>query len=165
MDPSIGIEIREFSPEFQQNVLDLIVGIQQREFGIPITAEDQPDLMEIPSFYQKRGGNFWVARINGTLAGTISLLNIGNQQAALRKMFVDVRFRGPERGVAALLLHTLLDWAARRDFAEIFLGTTPKFLAAHRFYDKNGFIQVPKESLPPAFPIMTVDTRFYKYTL
>ena len=44
---------------------------------------------------------------------------------------------------------------------EIYLGTTPKFLAAHRFYEKNGFAEIGKESLPEAFPIMSVDTKFY----
>ena len=35
-----------FSDADQQGVLDVILPIQQREFGIPITAADQPDLTE-----------------------------------------------------------------------------------------------------------------------
>ena len=45
------------------------------------------------------------------------------------------------------------------------LGTTDKFLAVHRFYEKNGFRAVPPEDLPPEFPRMAVDTRFYAITL
>jgi hypothetical protein len=45
---------------------------------------------------------------------------------------------------------------------EVFLGTTEKFLAAHRFYERNGFQQIPATELPPAFPKMAVDTRFYR---
>jgi RimJ/RimL family protein N-acetyltransferase len=48
---------------------------------------------------------------------------------------------------------------------EIYLGTTAEFLAAHRFYEKNGFKEIAKSQLPPAFPIMAVDTKFYKQQL
>ncbi len=48
---------------------------------------------------------------------------------------------------------------------EIYLGTTPKFIAAYRFYEKNKFEEIAKESLPTAFPIMSVDTKFYKYEI
>jgi hypothetical protein len=43
-----------------------------------------------------------------------------------------------------------------------FLGTTPRFLAAHRFYEKNGFSEVEPGDLPSTFPIMAVDKKFYR---
>jgi len=149
----------------EQQVVDLIVSIQQKEFNIPITAKDQPDLRNISNYYQKNHGNFWVALHNEIVVGTISLLDIGNGQSALRKMFVHQHYRGPEKGTARNLLKTLLDWAKSRRLREIYLGTTPYFLAAHRFYEKNGFTEISKEDLPTTFPVMEVDTKFYKYTL
>ncbi|MBU0769465.1 MAG: GNAT family N-acetyltransferase [Proteobacteria bacterium] len=157
--------IRPFCMDDEQQVVNLIVSIQQREFNIPITAEDQPDLRNIPNYYQKNRGNFWVALHNETVVGTISLLDIGNDQSALRKMFVHQHYRGPEKGTARSLLKTLLDWAKFKRLREIYLGTTPQFLAAHRFYEKNGFTEISKEGLPKTFPIMEVDTKFYKYEL
>jgi N-acetylglutamate synthase-like GNAT family acetyltransferase len=157
--------IRPFCMDDEQQVVDLIVSIQQKEFNIPITAEDQPDLHDIPNYYQKNQGNFWVALHNEVVVGTISLLDIGNGQSALRKMFVHQQYRGPEKGIARNLLKTLLDWAKLRRLREIYLGTTPFFFAAHRFYEKNGFIEISKEDLPTTFPLMEVDTKFYKYTL
>lgn len=156
------LAIHPFQPGQIQTVLDLILSIQRDEFGIPITAEDQPDLADIPNFYQKGYGNFWVAWQGDQAAGTVSLLDIGNGQAALRKMFVKKAFRGKDRGTAKKLLETLLGWARQQGIREIFLGTTPKFLAAHRFYEKNGFTEIKKEALPKAFPIMVVDTKFYR---
>ena len=44
---------------------------------------------------------------------------------------------------------------------EVFLGTTARFLAAHRFYAKHGFGEIAVAELPDAFPIMEVDTRFF----
>jgi N-acetylglutamate synthase-like GNAT family acetyltransferase len=155
------MEVVPFSLEFESAVIDLIVGIQRHEFAIDIDAERQPDLRTIPSYYQTGSGNFWVALLNDRLVGTISLLDIGGEQGALRKMFVHPNFRGPEYRTAQLLLHTLLEWAADRSIREVFLGTTPFFRAVHRFYEKHGFSQIPKQRLPSSFPIMEVDTKFY----
>ena len=155
------ILVADFSEADQQGVLNVILPIQQREFGSPITEADQPDLMNIPGFYQAGTGGFWVARSNDRVVGTVGLKDIGQRQAALRKMFVAAPFRGREFGVAEKLLDTLLAHARAKGVAEIFLGTTEKFLAAHRFYEKNGFSELQKVALPKAFPIMAVDTKFY----
>jgi len=75
---------------------------QREEFGLPIALADQPDLEDIPGFYRRGSGDFWVALVGGQAVGTIALLDIGNAQGALRKMLVKAAFRGPERGVAGL---------------------------------------------------------------
>lgn len=155
------MEVVPFRPSFESDVVRLIVAIQRDEFGIEITIEQQPDLRDIAGFYQVRRGNFWVARAGERVVGTISLLDIGNRQGALRKMFVQRDFRGPEHGTAKRPLDVLLAWAHAQDVREIFLGTTEKFLAAHRFYAKHGFCEIERSALPPAFPIMAVDTRFF----
>jgi len=142
--------------------MDLILEIQRNEFGIQITADQQPDLRQIPTFYQVRNGNFWVALSGPEVVGTISLLDIGSAQGALRKMFVHRRFRGSQTGTGKRLLDTLIAWCTARSIRDIFLGTTPHFLAAHRFYEKNGFHEIAKSTLPASFPIMEVDTRFYR---
>ncbi|RAM66855.1 GNAT family acetyltransferase [Herbaspirillum rubrisubalbicans] len=155
------IEILAFAPQHAQGVVDLILPIQQQEFDIPITLEGQPDLKDIAGFYQKGLGNFWVALDAGKVVGSISLLDIGNQQVALRKMFVAASHRGKEHGTAVRLLEGALAWAREQGVHQVFLGTTAKFLAAHRFYEKNGFRLIDKSDLPAAFPVMVVDTRFY----
>ncbi|WP_017450523.1 GNAT family N-acetyltransferase [Herbaspirillum rubrisubalbicans] len=155
------IEILAFAPQHAQGVVDLILPIQQQEFDIPITLEGQPDLKDIAGFYQKGLGNFWVALDAGKVVGSISLLDIGNQQVALRKMFVAASHRGKEHGTAVRLLEGALTWAREQGVRQVFLGTTAKFLAAHRFYEKNGFRLIEKSDLPAAFPVMVVDTRFY----
>ncbi len=162
-DPEITVS--RFEPSDMQGVIDLILPIQRDEFGIPITVEQQPDLCSIPSFYQAGKGDFWVARIGERVIGTIGLKDIGNAQAALRKMFVSTEFRGRKFGVAAQLLDRLLAEARERGITGIFLGTTDKFLAAHRFYEKHGFSEIRKELLPSSFPLMSVDTKFYSLQL
>jgi N-acetylglutamate synthase-like GNAT family acetyltransferase len=156
------IRIEHYTDKYKQQVIDLIVPIQQEEFNIPITAADQPDLQQIPTFYQKDNGNFWLALADNNVVGTIALLDIGNQQGALRKMFVHKDYRGKIYGTGQLLLNTLFSWAQQKAYTEIYLGTTAKFLAAHRFYEKNGFDEISIPELPTSFPRMEVDVKFYK---
>lgn len=118
------MEIVPFRPEFESEVLDLILEIQRNKFDIPISAKQQPDL---------------------------------------RKMFVQRAFRGSEFGTAKRLLDCLIAWCVERGVEEIFLGTTPRFLAAHRFYEKNGFEEVSESDLPPSFSVMEVDKKFYRW--
>ncbi len=160
------IRIEPYRPEYLEGIADLIVPIQREEFGINITYDDQPDLQDIPGFYQKGKGGFWVAvNAEGRVVGSISLLDIGSDEAALRKMFVTADCRGRESRLAARLLETLLAHAGLVGLKTIYLGTTPQFKAAHRFYEKHGFELIDKETLPEAFPVMGVDSRFYKISL
>ncbi len=149
-------------------IIDLITTIQIDEFKVATSAEKQPDLRDIPGFYQREAGNFWLAfSEDGSggeqLAGTIALKDVGHGVCALRKMFVAKPFRGRERGVAAALMRTLLDWARERAVREIYLGTVDVYHAAHRFYEKNGFVEVARESVPESVPLMDVDVKFYRY--
>lgn len=48
----------------------------------------------IEDFYQTGIGSFWVVVYNDKIVGTVSLLDLGDHQVALRKMFVDKEFRG-----------------------------------------------------------------------
>ena len=157
------IRIEPYTDGYKQQVVDLISPIQIEEFNIPITPEEQPDLQQIPGFYQKDNGNFWLAITDAGVVGTIALLDIGHHQGALRKMFVNKDFRGKEHGTGQLLLNTLLSWAQQKGYTEIYLGTTAKFLAAHRFYEKNNFKEVEVVELPTQFPRMAVDVKFYRY--
>ena len=159
------IEISPFAPQHANGVVDVILPIQQLEFEIPISLEAQPDLQDIPGFYKKGLGNFWVALDGGKVVGTVALVDIGNHQVALRKMFVSAAYRGAEHGVAKRLLDTLLQWCVARGVKTVFLGTTSKFLAAHRFYERNAFTEIDRSQLPASFPIMAVDTKFYALEL
>jgi N-acetylglutamate synthase-like GNAT family acetyltransferase len=157
------IEINTYSSVYKNDVADLVLNIQQQEFNIPITLEDQPDLQKIEHFFQSGNGNFWVATIDNNVIGTIALADIGNQQVALRKMFVKEGFRGAAFGAGQALLNTVFEWSKEKHLTDIFLGTTEKYLAAHRFYEKNGFTEIKKTELPKAFPVMQVDNKFYHY--
>jgi len=157
------MKIAPYAGEPTDPIVELITSIQIQEFGVATSAEKQPDLRDIPGFYQQGVGNFWLASIDGELAGTIALKDVGEGVCALRKMFVKQEFRGRERGVAAALMRTLLDWAREKGVREIYLGTVDVYHAAHRFYEKNGFVEVARHEVPDAVPLMDVDVKYYRY--
>lgn len=161
----MALIIKIFQNKYQTQITEMILDIQQHEFNIEITLDQQSDLKNIPNFYQTGKGNFWIALDDDRVIGTIALLDIGHNEGALRKMFVQEDYRGKEKGVAKKLLDTSLVWAKEHGLTKIYLGTTPAFLAAHRFYEKNGFIEILQDELPKSFPIMKVDKKFYRYNV
>ncbi|WP_421864991.1 GNAT family N-acetyltransferase [Parvibaculum sp.] len=223
-----NVNIVEFEERFQKQVEELVLPIQTQEFGVKITREEQPDLMDIKGTFQRGDGNFWVVlrdcdetsgaekrresvsptkreSVSATVresvsateresvsateratvgradcsvasqanepeprtrvVGTIGVVDIGNNQVALKKMFVHADARGKASGVAQALMDTAKNWCRERGVESIILGTTARMLAAHRFYEKNGFVEQQMEQLPPNFPVVHVDTKFYRCDL
>lgn len=159
------LSIRSFSTQDAQAVVDLVLPIQQVEFGVPVKASDQPDLLDIPAYYFNGNGHFWVAFWEDELVGSMGLLDYGGGGFALRKMFVAKAYRGADYNVAARLWLTGLEWVRQHQGSEIVLGTVDQLKAAHRFYEKQGFELIEKSALPANFPRMEVDTLFYRFTV
>lgn len=156
---------RSYAAIDEDAVIAHILSIQRDEFGVPVTAEEQPDLRAVAEVYQSGSGGFWVAEIEGRIVGTIALIAFGDRQGALRKMFVAAEARGPGLGVGARLLAMLIDHARAAGMTAITLGTVEKLQAARRFYEKNGFASAAPADLPAGFPRMPVDTHFYRLEL
>jgi putative acetyltransferase len=160
------IEIKPYESHHRVQIVALILNIQQNEFQVPITIKDQPDLLIIDEFYQQRNGQFWVALTpDNQVVGTIALIDNGQTFGTIRKMFVRADMRGKERGVAASLFKILEDKAIDNKMSALYLGTVHKLKASHRFYQKNGFDEIPKKELPLNYPLMLVDTMFFKKEL
>lgn len=157
--------IRPFEKQDTESILELILHIQQNEFGVPVTQADQPDLERISSYYQQGFGNFWVALENQhegeKIVGTIALIDFAPRLGCIRKMFVQADHRGEPHRLGQRLLETLLEWSKAHSFEEIYLGTHSILKGSHRFYEKNGFATVDPSSLPKTFPRMAVDDCFY----
>jgi GNAT superfamily N-acetyltransferase len=154
------MRIQSIQNEFEKEIIDLILNIQQKEFNVPVTLEDQPDLMEIENFYYKPGGIFLGAFIDEKLVGTIALVRFSEKAGAIRKMFVKKEYRGKEFGIAQQLLEQLITFSKENDIKDLYLGTVTILQAALRFYEKNGFETIAKESLPSDFPLMKPDNVF-----
>lgn len=158
---NIPIAIHPVKNDYCEQIISLILPIQQIEFNVPVTLEDQPDLLDIETNYHQGGGNFWAAMQGEDLVGTIAMINTGYQASALRKMFVKKEYRGKEYGIAQRLLETYIQFCKDNGITDIYLGTVDLLKAAHRFYEKNGFIRIEMKKLPHYFPRMMADNIFY----
>jgi len=151
--------IKPIYNNYTDEIIDLITHIQQQEFNIPVTLSDQPDLLDIEKNYHSSGGNFWGAFDGDELVGSIALINIGYNAGTIRKMFIKYGHRGT--GLAQQLLDTLIDYALKKGITDLYLGTSAVLKAAHKFYERNGFILTDINRFPTYFPRMAVDTLFY----
>lgn len=71
----------------------------------------------------------------------------------------------PPSQVASRLLQHPFRGSVEHEVAAVYLGTTTNFLAAHRFYEKNGLVEIAPIAHPAAFPVMAVGTKFYQRSL
>ena len=111
---SVRVDVRPLAPKDVEAVRRLVLNIQNGEFGVPITLEAQPDLVDPAGFFRQGAGEVWVADLAGEVVGIIALVDIGagvtgrdgagrdgaGRDGALRKMFVRADARGAGLGVA-----------------------------------------------------------------
>jgi GNAT superfamily N-acetyltransferase len=133
------ISIQTYSDIYQKKVEKLVLGIQNDEFGLGLTAQDQPDLPNIAEFY--KNGCFWVALDeNDQLMGTIGIEPLTGGQASLRKMFLDKSMRGnKDENLAQRLFETLLQYAKEKGCYKMSLSSNLRREKAHQFYESLGF--------------------------
>lgn len=155
------IQIIPFSAEYRLQVEKLIRQIQLTEFNITEESFPQSELKEIAEVYQSGRGNFWIALNNQTVIGTMAFIDLGDTQAEFAKMFVAREHRGDPPGIASKLLQTAIEWAKRQGFKEVLLETTYEPCAAHRFYEKKGFAEIPASSLPESFKLCGLPAKYY----
>lgn len=77
--------IIRYEDSYQEELIKLILTIQQEEFGLDIGLEQQSDLLQIGKYYQENGGQFWLAKGDGKVVGSIALIALENGRAALKK--------------------------------------------------------------------------------
>jgi RimJ/RimL family protein N-acetyltransferase len=149
------ISILPFQKEYQNDIDEMMESIAL-EFKQNILTENYKKIIELAELQNCK---FWVAIVNKKVVGTIGLVELENQNAEIKKMFVSKSFRG--QGISKLLLQTLTNWTMQNKFKHIHLGTMAQFEVAQRFYEKNGFKKISKFELPKDFFINPLDSIFY----
>jgi DNA-binding MarR family transcriptional regulator/predicted N-acetyltransferase YhbS len=163
----LQLDIKLFEEKYQQQMEDLVLGIQNGEFNLGLTAQRQPDLHNLKAFYNDKGNWLWIA-VNGKdeVAGSIGLERLNENQAVLRKMFVRKEYRGKTLNLASKLFAILLKEAKSQGFKEILLDTPLVTHAAHRFYERNGFELVSKDVIPANYLLPSgIELKIYRLIL
>jgi N-acetylglutamate synthase-like GNAT family acetyltransferase len=155
----MAVTIQKFERQWQAQVADLVLGIQNNEFNLGITLAMQIDLQDTEKFYNK--GGFWVAIVNEKVVGSIGLQELTEGVGILRKMFVDKNFRGKELSIAQKLFDVLLEEAQKMKLKQLYLDTPPIAYAAHRLYERNGFVETTRDKLPNTYKFVEMPLKFY----
>ena len=153
--------IEKLNTSYYAEIIQLILSIQNNEFDLNLTIDDQPELLDIKRSFTDKGGDFWVAlsadkKVIGTIALEILSQNIG----ILRKMFVLKEFRGI--GLAQKLMNKLLEHAKENKINRILLDTPGVAKQSHKFYEKNGFKKVNKAHIPEEYSFPNRDSVLYE---
>ena len=110
--------------------------------------QDHLTLADPGSSIVMKGGQIFVAVVNGCVVGCCALIAEGHGVYELAKMAVDENMQG--RGIGKkLLTHTLAE-AGRMGAERIVLGSNTKLQSAVHLYESFGFKHVAPEELPPS---------------
>jgi N-acetylglutamate synthase-like GNAT family acetyltransferase len=143
--------VRSWEEGDREAVIALVLTIQNEEYDVGITLEEQPDLLDVRRYYFVSGGHFWVAlRPDNELVGCIGLHRLTDQIGVLKKFFVHASDRGPTRGHSEALFQTLVRFARDRGLLWIMLDSPGIATRSHAFYLRKGFVRVNHEQLPVA---------------
>jgi putative acetyltransferase len=113
-----------------------------------------PELYALATHFANREGRLWVAeRADGAIVGMIGVAPARKQGertpqrdpsgVELHKLYVAREAR--RTGLASKLLALVENEARRRKSAFIELNTDTRFVEAHAFYERHGFVRQPGE--------------------
>lgn len=155
------IEIQTYVEADRDEIIDLVLHCQNDGTRPFVSVEDQPELLCIGEKYLENGGNFWVAKENGKVVGSIGLMVYAGGLAILKKFFVYEAFRGAPHHLGRKLYETLLNYAMNHGIREIILDTPRNTERAHKFYEKAGFRKITVEELPVLYDYPYEDSDFF----
>jgi N-acetylglutamate synthase-like GNAT family acetyltransferase len=150
------VEIVEYEERFQP-AIDRMMEEIQSEYSEKITTSRSTKINEA---YKLPNQKYWVALEGETVAGTIGLVLISNHNAVVKRMMVHPAYRG-EKGVSKALLLKSFEWGRSYAMKKVYLGTMAQFVAAQKFYTKNGFKEIALDDLPVDMPVNTMDSIHY----
>jgi GNAT superfamily N-acetyltransferase len=136
-----AIQLRPARDEDAEGFIAL-VGACWSEFpGCVLDVDGEvPELRALATYFASAGGAFWTAERDGRIVGMVGTRPLGNDRAfEICKVYVDRAERGT--GLAHRLLDTAEAHALAHGADRLVLWTDTRFEAAHRFYEKRGYVR------------------------
>ncbi|HEY9809486.1 MAG TPA: GNAT family N-acetyltransferase [Halomicronema sp.] len=117
-----------------------VIGSILAEYGLnwePAGADR--DVLEIETFYENSGGEFWVVERGGKVVGTAAFypVNRGNKGVEIRKMYLLKEVRS--QGLGKFLLEELEKVIRKRSFEMIWVETASVLKEAVKLYERSGY--------------------------
>lgn len=128
--------IRAYRKDDYDSVVALVTSVLA-EYGFTAHVGGvQRDLAAIEDGYSR--GGFWVAEIDGAVAGTVAIRPKEGTTCELKRLYVSKTSRG--QGVGRALYAHAEAFARSAGYERIWLDSSRKFVEARRLYEKNGFV-------------------------
>ncbi|MEQ9626558.1 GNAT family N-acetyltransferase [Coleofasciculus chthonoplastes] len=131
--------IRDWEPRDRVTAAE-VIGSVLSEYGLtwePRGADR--DVVDVETFYQTVGGEFWVIEYQGKVVGTSAYYPVerGENAVEIRKMYLLPEFRG--QGLGKFLLQQLEQIIANRGFQQIWIETASALKEAIQLYESSGY--------------------------
>lgn len=97
---------------------------------------EEPQMRYISTFFADKGGEFWVAELDGKIVGSIGY-SYEDGEFELKHLYVDGDIR--RQGLATRLCELVDEAATGLKIDKIKLWTDTRFHEAHLLYEKRGF--------------------------
>lgn len=131
--------IRDWEPSDRITAAE-VIGSVLSEYGLPWEPRGADrDVVDVETFYQTVGGEFWVVEYQGKVVGTSAYYPIerGENAVEIRKMYLLPEFRG--KGIGKFLLQQLEEKIANRGFQQIWIETASALKEAIQLYENSGY--------------------------
>lgn len=144
--------IRPFRPEDQDRVSAIFIDWNRHiapsdnaaAFENYIRRSLDEEILRIPDYYQHTSGSgFWVADLAGAVVGMAGIERLNDDEAEVRRMYVDADYR--RRGIGVRLLSHLEDFCVEEGYRRILLSTSEIQEAALALYQAQGYRLVREE--------------------
>lgn len=136
-----AVQLREGRDSDAEGFIALIGGCWSEYPGCILDVDGEvPELRALATYFAKAGGAVWTAERDGQVIGMAATRPLGHDEAwEICKVYVAKQARGT--GLAHRLMAAAEDHARQAGAARLVLWTDTRFEAAHRFYEKRGFVR------------------------
>ncbi|HRZ87675.1 MAG TPA: GNAT family N-acetyltransferase [bacterium] len=131
--------VRKITKNDTPKVIKLITSILNSEFGRESKAYPQLDLYNIEHTYGGDRDAFFVAEKDGNIIGTAAIKEDDKDNALLRRIFVDSKYRG--KGYGKTLISKAVDFCKKHGYKTIFFRGTDRMDTALTLCKKVGFAE------------------------
>lgn len=144
--------IRRYRPPDKAQVRKLHVLALKASDAFSKSGKWDKDLKDIKSVYINNGGEFLVGLLDNKIVAMGALKKISDTVVELKRMRVHPKFQ--RRGFGQQIYEVLEKQAKRLGYKTIQLDTTVRQVAAQKFYIKNGYKELRRET--HGWPLETI---------
>lgn len=134
--------LRTFKKDDAQGAKELILTILAKEYPFDRSAYSDSDLDRIAEVYGGARETFFIAEDSGKIVGTAGVKEDAKEDALLRRLFVEERYR--RRGYGSALVKRAIEFCRNKNYKRMIFRCTDRMSDAMRLCVKNGFKETEK---------------------